>query len=89
MISLDFVFARTMKNPLFIASFSEGNPLSTLVIMSKDAIEICENHEALQSKIQTIEKVTYSFASSNFLKLKELEKHPEVRSKGLSTELRR
>jgi hypothetical protein len=43
----------------------------------------------LQSKNKNDNEIIYSFASDNFLALRELEEEPEIQSKCISIELRR
>ena len=89
MVLLDFLGKSLFKQPLFIASFSEGNNLSVLTIELPKTIDICEKNILLQSKLTTENRVTYSFASPNFSDLKELESNDEIQSKALNIELRR
>ena len=80
-----------MKRSFFMASFSEGNSLSSLSIELQGELEILDSHELLQSKSISKESgiTTYYFASNNFMLLKEIEERNDVRSNTVSIELRR
>lgn len=86
---VDSFFSKIFNKPLFIASFSEGNSLSTLNIQASESISICEKNPLLQSKIKTNDSITYSFASINFSDIQKLEENREVQSKADSIELKR
>lgn len=65
--------------PFFITSFSEGNSLSTLQVVSKTDIPKLDKHEKLVSKLVNEGKETsYTLASNNFDQLKIIEE--EIRS---------
>ena len=83
------ISTRIFNKPLFIASFTEGNSMSTLTITSAEQLAICEMHELLQSKNKNENEVIYSFASDNFPVLKELEEQVQIQSNITSIELRR
>ena len=85
----NFICMKYLKRPFFIASFSEGNSLSTLVIKTPKILDICEKSDVLNSKLKDEEYITYSFSSDSFEKLRDLEIHPEVETNSISTELRR
>ena len=89
LIVADTVSTKISKNPLFISSFTEGNSLSILTITTLQQLDICENHDMLQSKNKNENEIIYSFASDNFLNLRKLEEEPEIQSKSISIELRR
>jgi len=78
-----------LKKTFFLASFSEGNSLSSLTIKSSVEIEILKNNPLLQSKTFDKESgvLTYRFVSSNFQLLKGIEENADVQSKLLSMEL--
>jgi len=80
-----------LKKTFFLASFSEGNSLSSLTIKTLVEIEILKNNPLLQSKTFFKESgiVTYHFVSSNYQLLKQIEENPVVRSKLISMELRK
>lgn len=86
---LNFICVKFLKTPFFIASFSEGNSLSTLVIKTSKILNICEKSNLLNSKLKDEECITYSFSSDNFERLRDLEIHPEVEANNISIELRR
>ena len=79
------------STPFFQTSFSEGNNLSSITIVSKDKITILDNHQFLQSKVISSDKgtVVYHLASINFDLLRELQKNVQENHELLSTELRR
>jgi len=77
--------------PFFTASFSEGNSLSSISIVSKGQIKSLNDHQLLQSKIvSSIDgTVVYQLASINFNLLKEIEKDLHKNDDLISAELRR
>ena len=79
------------STPFFTASFSEGNSLSSISIVSKNQIANLDDHELLQSKVvsRTEGTVIYHLASNNFNLLKEIQKDEQENHNLISTELRR
>ena len=77
--------------PFFNASFSEGNSLSSITIVSKEQIESLNNHQLLQSKIVSSidETVVYHLASIKFNLLRKIEKDAQETYDLISVELRR
>tara|TARA_B100000925_G_C21960013_1_gene452956 strand:+ start:35 stop:685 length:651 start_codon:yes stop_codon:yes gene_type:complete len=88
---MNIIFQKILKRPFFITSFSEGNSLSSLTIISKSAIDILDSNKLLQSKsVSSIDGVTtYQLVSNSFSSLKEVEENEIVRTKSISIELRR
>jgi hypothetical protein len=68
----------------FIASFTEGNNLSTLNLVTNEDIEQLDEHNSLVSKMVMDEEINYTLADSNFEKLKLIEKdlrnNPNIKS---------
>jgi len=91
LIILNLIYLVILKRPFFITSFSEGNSLSSLTIVSKDRISMLESNKLLQSKMmqQTDGTITYQLVSSDFSLLKLIEEDKNVQSKSISMELRR
>ncbi|MDC0578938.1 DUF4956 domain-containing protein [Candidatus Pelagibacter ubique] len=87
----DFLFQKILKRPFFIASFSEGNSLSSLTVVAKSPIDILDSNKLLQFKTisQADGIITYQLVSSSFSLLKQIEEDKLIRSKSLSMELRR
>ena len=79
------------STPFFTASFSEGNSLSSISIVSKNQIANLDDHELLQWKVvsRTEGTVIYHLASNNFNLLKEIQKDEQENHNLISTELRR
>jgi len=75
------------QTPFFISSFSEGNAMSTLMIVAKSELNNLNNHEDLKSKTFNNEQTTYIFASSDFKKLQNLEKSINLNNKIISSQL--
>tara|TARA_B110000305_G_scaffold193795_1_gene217531 strand:- start:6695 stop:7309 length:615 start_codon:yes stop_codon:yes gene_type:complete len=86
---INFICVKFLKKPFFIASFSEGNSLSTLVIKTSKILDICENSDFLSSKLKDENYTTYSLSSDSFDKLRCIEINPEVEANSISTEIRR
>ena len=89
LVIIDILFNKFSANPLFISSFSEGNTLSTLSINSNTSVDVLENSNLLISKTKSDNKISYTLASHDFEKLKNLESMPEVVQKSFFTELNR
>ena len=60
------------KRNFFFTSFTEGNSLNTLEIISKNSISKLDTNELMKSKILDENGITYFLASENFNKLNEL-----------------
>lgn len=86
---INFVCKYFFKYELYSISFSEGNNLSTLVIVSPEIIDLCEKNKLLQSKIASNNDITYLLASEDFSKLKMIEENKEVQKKKKSIEIKR
>lgn len=86
----NFLFQKILKRPFFIASFSEGNSLSSLTVVTKSPIDILDSNKLLQSKTMSMTDgiITYQLVSNSFSLLKQIEKNELVRSKSVSIELR-
>ena len=89
LIFIDYILLKFFNHHFFIASFSEGNSLSTLNISTKQDIGILDNSENLISKTRSENIITYTLATHDFSKLKKLEKHPSIQNNILNFELRR
>ena len=82
----------------FNTSFSEGNSLSSISIVSKENIESLDDHQLLQSKVvsnidktivSNIDKtIVYYLVSDNFNLLKSIEKELQENYDLISTELK-
>lgn len=59
--------------PFFITSFSEGNALSTLLVVAKEKITSLDVDDSLTSKMTTEFEVSYTLASADFERLKNIE----------------
>lgn len=77
--------------PFFTTSFSEGNSVSSISIVSKDRIASLDHHQCLQSKVISSreESVTYHLASVNFNLLRETQNDLQDKYDLISSELRR
>ena len=77
--------------PFFSSSFSEGNSLSSIAIVSREQIQRLDEHQLLQSKvISTVDGTTvYHLTSINFNLLKEIERNIKDSYDLISVELRR
>ena len=86
---VNFLFKAVSGKPFFIASFSEGNALSTLTVVATSEISLIDMDSCLMSKVTDENEVSYTLASANFNKLKEVEK--SIRSEAFvkSTQLSR
>ena len=86
----NFLFQKILKRPFFIVSFSEGNLLSSLTVVTKSPIDILDSNKLLQSKTMSMTDgiITYQLVSNSFSLLKQIEENELVRSKSVSIELR-
>ena len=91
LIVVNFISRNIMHRPFFIASFSEGNSMSSLSVVTSVQLDLLETHEAFQSKVTSREegKITYYLASNNFMLLKKIEEDESVRSNSISVDLKR
>jgi hypothetical protein len=62
-----------LSKPFFIASFAEGNTLTTLQVSTTNRIDFLEASDFLMSKVADENGINYSLASENFEKLKKLD----------------
>src|SRR5210317_619969 len=63
---VDSIYKKLFSQSLFITSFSEGNLLSTLTVISKNEIQELEKNDNLISITKSNELFTYCIASNNF-----------------------
>jgi hypothetical protein len=77
--------------PFFTISFSEGNSLSSISIVSKKHLENLDNHNLLQSKVTSSDEGTfiYHLASINFDLLRKMQKDFQEKPEIISIDLRR
>jgi len=77
--------------PFFTASFSEGNSLSSISIISKEEIANLDDHQSLQSKIVSKAEgtVVYYLTSTNFDLLRKVQQDVQQNHSVQSIELRR
>ena len=86
---VDIISRKLFNRPMFITSFSEGNNLSVLTVETTKVLDICENSDMLQSKVISSDIITYTFTSSDFYKLKQLESDNEIKVNLISSDLKR
>lgn len=70
---ITFISNKFLKKPFFQTSFSEGNSVSTLEIISSEEIEILNKSNLLNLKKVDENQITYVMISNNFEDLKELQ----------------
>ena len=73
LVVIQYIYPKLFSRQFFVTSFSEGNSLSTLNVLTTDEIEILENSSELMSKTKSNNEISYTFASSNFQNLKNIE----------------
>ena len=66
LIIIHYLYLKIAGKQFFITSFSEGNSLSTINILTSDEIEILDTNFDLMSKTKTNNEISYTLASSNF-----------------------
>ena len=82
-----FISKRFFKKQFFFLSFSEGNTLSTLQVISKFNLSILENSDFLRSKKASTNNISYLLSSNNFQVLKSISKEIENDDSIISFEL--
>ena len=73
----------------FIISFSEGNALSTLNVVTQCEIDFLNVHDFLTSKVKTEQGITYTLASSDFTGLRKIETSLSPNGNVISIQLNR
>ena len=73
LIIIHYLYLKIAGKQFFITSFSEGNSLSTINILTSDEIEILDTSFDLMSKTKTNNEISYTLASSNFKTLQDIE----------------
>ena len=76
-----------LKKKFFITSFSEGNILSNLEVITIKEIDEIENSIHLKQKIKTKENLKYNLSSANFEDLLKIEKIIKEKNEILSYQL--
>ncbi len=81
------IYLKLFKKPFFTTSFSEGNVMSTLTVISKSELNELNSNEALTSKTINNEQTTYVLASTDFKKLQHLETLIQSNKQVISSQL--
>ena len=84
---LNFLTLMLKGSSFFMMSFSEGNRVSSITIISKGSINLLENNELLINKIVEDQNRTYMLASSDYTKLQEIDLKLEGNEKIVSRTL--
>ena len=74
LLLIQFISLNLLKKPFFTASFSEGNSLSSLEIISSGEIEALNHSKFLNLKKVSKYQIEYVMISNNFEELQELQK---------------
>ena len=74
LLLIQFISLKLLKKPFFTASFSEGNSLSSLEIISSGEIEALNHSKFLNLKKVSENQIEYVMISNNFEELQELQK---------------
>jgi hypothetical protein len=74
LLLIQFISLNLLKKPFFTASFSEGNSLSSLEIISSGEIEALNHSKFLNLKKVSENQIEYVMISNNFEELQELQK---------------
>ena len=82
-----FISKRIFKRQFFFLSFSEGNTLSTLQVVSKLKVSVLENSDFLRSMKSSSNNISYLLSSNNFQILKSLLQEIEKDDSIISYEL--
>ena len=81
------IYLKLFKKPFFTTSFSEGNVMSTLTVISKSELNELNSNEALTSKTINNDQTTYVLASNDFKKLQHLETLIQSNKQVISSQL--
>lgn len=81
------IYLKLFHKSFFTTSFSEGNMMSTLTVVSKSELNELNSNEALTSKTINNEQTTYVLASSDFKKLRDLEMSIKINQQVISSQL--
>ena len=81
------IYLKLFKKPFFTTSFSEGNVMSTLTVISKSELNELNSNEALTSKTINNDQTTYVLASTDFKKLQHLETLIQSNKQVISSQL--
>lgn len=73
LIVIQYIYPKLFSRQFFVTSFSEGNSLSTLNVITTEELETLEINSDLVSKTKSNNEISYTFASSNFQNLKNIE----------------
>jgi hypothetical protein len=73
LISINFLMKKIIGKPMFIASFSEGNSMPSLVVTSEHEVKLLNDNPYLISKITAEDGITYTLLHHNFDLLRDLE----------------
>ena len=73
LVLINYIYPKLFSKHFFITSFSEGNSLSTLNVLTAEEIEILDLDNNLMSKTKNNDEITYTLCSSDFQKLKDIE----------------
>jgi len=74
LLLIQFISLNLLKKPFFTASFSEGNSLSSLEIISSGEIEALNHSKFLNLKKVSENQIEYDMISNNFEELQKLQK---------------
>jgi len=81
------IYLKLFHKSFFTTSFSEGNMMSTLTVVSKSELNELNSNEALTSKTINNDQTTYVLASSDFKKLRDLEMSIKINQQVISSQL--
>ncbi|MDC1209580.1 DUF4956 domain-containing protein [Pseudomonadota bacterium] len=86
LVTINYIHLYFKKTSFFTMSFSEGNIVSSLTVITTIAFDTLEKSEYLIGKNMENKILTYTFASENFAKLHELDSSLEG-LKGINTRI--
>ena len=69
LLSINFFYKNILKKEFFMTSFSEGNSLSTLSIITNESVEYLKSHQNLVSMSKVDKGYNYVLAASNIKEL--------------------
>lgn len=73
LLLINFLMQKIIGKPMFIASFSEGNSMPSLVVTSEHELKLLNDNPYLISKITAEDEITYTLLHHNFDLLRDLE----------------
>jgi hypothetical protein len=86
---INYLSERIIQKPFFISSFSEGNSMATLNVVTKNEIHYLNQHKNLMSKNISNGEISYTLACIDFVTLQKIENNLQKTSEVQALQLNR